>query len=387
MPLGPGNQDLDDVRRAGIVDRPYAGKRGEGRDRARTGPAMATDAGALEHHLAAWILRAAAIPVRWRRRRRRRRRQIGRGCWRHGSQIGDHGADVWLRQKAEAVIHRLAHRPRSGAVAVRVSDRKIGDQILVAPPADAGVLVRRDVEGAPTRRHRAGEFLAVVERECQVSRRMAFAAMRQRLGEIGAPVPFRALGGVGLETPIRIEQRRPEDHRPALVERKHQRIFGSRRAHRRQAEQIGLDRQSIRIGHVGIGRKRHRRIKPRAIAADAAMDRVEKILVAVIADAGLLVGRDVGRIQRAERQFEPEAAGIFLAVLGGVADHAIRGPRHISTALHKARLRESGRNAGGIGAAIIGERHLRAIREGKRTGPAENPKSRDKRNHHDRDHA
>ena len=82
--------------------------------------------------------------------------------------------------------------------------------------------------------------------------------------------------------------------------------------HRRQAEQIGLDRQRIGVGHVGIGGVRHRRIKPCAVAADAAMDRVKKILVAVIADAGFLVGRDVGRIQRAERQPDRQPAGIFL---------------------------------------------------------------------------
>ena len=54
-------------------------------------------------------------------------------------------------------------------------------------------LSRTDVEGAPARGQRAGEFLAVVEREGQIARRMAFAAMRQRFGEIGAAVPFRAL--------------------------------------------------------------------------------------------------------------------------------------------------------------------------------------------------
>ena len=234
---------------------------------------------------------------------------------------------------------------------------------------------------------RTCEFPAVVECECQVSRRMAFAAMRQRFREIGAPVPFRALRGVGRKAAIRIEQDRPEIHRPALVEWKHQRIGGSGRTHRRQTEQIGLDRQRVRIRHIGVGRKRHRRIKPRAVAAGAAMNRVEKILVAVIADAGFFVRRDVGRVQRAERKLEPETAGIFPAALRGVADHAIRRPRQIGAAFDKARLGERSRNAGGVGGLVIRQRHFRAIRERHRAGAADNPDPDRQRNDHDRDNA
>ena len=258
-----------------------------------------------------------------------------------------------------------------------MSDRKIGDEIVVAPAADAGGLVRGDVEGAPARRHRAGEFLAVVQRERQISRRVAFAAMRQRFGEIGAPVPFRTLRRIGLEARIRIEQRRPEAHRPALVERKGQRIGRRRRAHRRQAEQIGLDRQRIGVGHVGVGRIRHRRIKPRAVAADAAMHRVEEILIAVIADAGLLVRRDVGRIERAERQLEAEAAGIFLAARRGVADHAVRRPRQIFAALdQRSPARAPPERRSDWRRLIIRERDLRAVRKGHRAGTADDPDAR-----------
>src|SRR6266850_4158190 len=42
MSLGPGNHDLRDVRCTGIVDCPGAGQCGERRDRAFTGPVMAT---------------------------------------------------------------------------------------------------------------------------------------------------------------------------------------------------------------------------------------------------------------------------------------------------------------------------------------------------------
>ena len=153
--------------------------------------------------------------------------------------------------------------------------------------------------------------------------------------------------------------------------------------HRRQAEQIGLDRQRIGVGDVGVGRVRHRRIKPRAVAPHAAMHRVEKILVAVIADAGFLVRRDVGRIERAEGQLEREAAGIFRAARGGVADHAIRRPREIFAALDEARLGERRRDAGGIGGLVIRQRHLRAAGKRHGAGPAQDPKAGGSHDHHD----
>ena len=212
---------------------------------------------------------------------------------------------------------------------------------------------------------------------------MAFAAMRQRLGEIGAAIPFRAFRRIGLEARIRIEHRRPEAHRPALVERERQRVGGRCRAHRRQAEQIGFDRQRVRIRNVSVGRIRHRRIKPRAVAPDAAMHGVEEILIAVIADAGFLVGRDVGGIKRAERQLEAESAGIFLAARRGVADHAVRRLRQIFATLDNACLRQRGRHTGRIGAAIIRQRHIRAGAERHRAGAADNPDPYDQYYHHD----
>jgi hypothetical protein len=102
----------------------------------------------------------------------------------HRAQIGRHGADVLWHQMVQAAVDRFAHRPRSGAVAVGVADRKIGDEIVVAPATDAGRLVRCDVVGAPARGDGTGKFLAVVQRKRQVSRRVAFAAMGQR-PEIG----------------------------------------------------------------------------------------------------------------------------------------------------------------------------------------------------------
>ena len=48
---------------------------------------------------------------------------------------------------------------------------------------------------------------------------MALAAMRQRFGDVGAPVPFRTLRRPRLERSARREERIPDAHQPALVER------------------------------------------------------------------------------------------------------------------------------------------------------------------------
>jgi hypothetical protein len=114
------------------------------------------------------------------------------------------------------------------------------------------------------------------------------------------------------------------------------------------------------------------------------MDRVEEILIAIVADTGLLVGRDVRRIKSSERHPESQAAGIFLAALSGVANHAIGRVREIGAALDEACLRELDRNAGGIGAAIIRKRHFRAVRKCHRTRTAHDPKACRERNRHDR---
>ena len=119
---------------------------------------------------------------------------------------------------------------------------------------------------------------------------MAFAAMRQGLGEIGAAVPLRRLRGVRRKPGVGIEHKRPERHRPALIIRERQRIGTIGRMRGRQAEEIGLDRERIRIRHIGVGGIGHRRIEPGPVLADAALDGVEKFLIAVVADPGIFIG-------------------------------------------------------------------------------------------------
>ena len=102
---------------------------------------MAADAGAFEHHLAARIGAAPPSLCEAGAGGASVAGRSGDAIARHAAQIGDDGADVFRRQLAEAVVDRFAHRARGGAVAGGVAGREIGDEIVVAPAADAGGLV------------------------------------------------------------------------------------------------------------------------------------------------------------------------------------------------------------------------------------------------------
>src|SRR4029077_2869085 len=115
--------------------------------------------------------------------------------------------------------------------------------LVVAPCADTGSVVGADIEGVPASGQGAGKFISVVERQRQIAWRMAFAAMREGLSDIGASIPFRALRSNGPKSRIFIKKCRPESHQPALVIWKTKSTRQVLRADRRLAEQIGLDRQ------------------------------------------------------------------------------------------------------------------------------------------------
>ena len=104
-----------------------------------------------------------------------------------------------------------------------MTGRQIVGDLAVAPGADAGAAIGGDVERMPSGRHGAGEFAAVVERELQMRGVWEFAAMGQRFGKISAAIPFRAARGVRLKRTFSLKQR-PRAHRPALIERKAQRV-------------------------------------------------------------------------------------------------------------------------------------------------------------------
>src|SRR5271155_1172143 len=103
-----------------------------------------------------------------------------------------------------------------------VPQREIADEVLVRPGTDAARRIAADIVSAPTGGQCAAKLLAIVERKSEISRRVTFAAMRQRFGQVGAAIPLRAFIGMWLKALISIEQGRPNAHRPALIEGKGQ---------------------------------------------------------------------------------------------------------------------------------------------------------------------
>ena len=109
---------------------------------------------------------------------------------------------------------------------------------------------RGDVVGAPAGLHGAGEFLRLFERLDQIARRVAFAAMRQRFGQIGAAVPFRAALAYSARSACR--GLKSSDQTPISqrwLNGKTSVFVGRGGMHGLEAEQIGLDRQRIGVGH------------------------------------------------------------------------------------------------------------------------------------------
>src|ERR1700676_2619840 len=101
-------------------------------------------------------------------------------------------------------------------------------QVRIAPGPDAAAAIGRDVVGAPTGLNCACEFLSVVQRKKEVSRRMALATVAHRFGEVCAAIPLGAALDVGRITLVGIEQYRPDTHETALVEWKRKGIIPRR---------------------------------------------------------------------------------------------------------------------------------------------------------------
>src|SRR5690348_14093763 len=126
-------------------------------------------------------------------------------------------------------------------------------QLTVGPIPNAPDRIGSDVVGLPAFDDRAGKFAAGAQPLEQVSRGVTVAAMTERLGEIRTAVPFRALTGIRLEPPIRVEYEVPEPHQVALIEWKRQIVLRREVSHRFKSEQILLDRQNVFPGQQRIG--------------------------------------------------------------------------------------------------------------------------------------
>ncbi len=306
-----------------------------------------------------------------------------------GLQIGREVVDVGDGELAQAVVDHRFHRAERRAVHHVAALVQIGDQIGPVPGADAVLPGGGDVGCVPgfAEDLRAGQRVARFDREQQVARRVAFGAVAERFGDIGAVADRRAPGFLVMDRVGAEEQDAPAEQDGADVEGEIQGVGDVRGIDRRNRIEIGFDRQHVRLREFRIGGVGHRRVdvfrehQQRVAGRDAVMQGVPELLVGPVADAVGFVGRDVGGIHRAERRDEGEAAGEGLGAGGFVAGHAIGRGGEVFAALHDGDLlrahaggvgfRHGGKGAGRadfgggqIGLADIAQRHARPYREG-----------------------
>ena len=251
----------------------------------------------------------------------------------------------------KTIVDDFGHRAAGRTSVLGMTRRQITLELFVRPAADAPIMIRRDVVGLPALNERSAELALVVEAEHKIARRMTIAAMAERLDEISAAVPIRRLILVRPEPMRRLEQRVPEHHQIALVERKGHVIRRWRGVHGLKAEQVGFDREHVAIREECVGRIGKRGVEMLAIVADSLMQRSQELLVGPVSNTCRRVGRDVRRIDRADhRQLERQASGKGLAARRGVAGRTIARPGEIFAAGHQIGIAEFRGGASGIGA-------------------------------------
>ena len=135
-----------------------------------------------------------------------------------------------------------------------------------------------------------------------VARRMAGAAMAKSFGEICAAVPLRALRGVGLEPAGSKVERPPRAERRAEICRERQIVVGTLRPRGVARHHECIDRLDVFIRHLGEVIVRKCRIQHMPFAVDAIMHRADEFGFSPPADARVGIGRNVRRIDRAERR-------------------------------------------------------------------------------------
>ena len=133
--------------------------------------------------------------------------------------------------------------------------------------------------------------------------------MRRAFDQITAAIPFRALVLIRLEYARPEEGKIPGAHQRAVVQRPAQLRGWWRVSDRRERIEIGPDRQRIGLYHFCEMRVGERGVVTRAVRRDAEAERADKVVIAPGAEAGVTIGRQVRRINAAERGVDTLAAG------------------------------------------------------------------------------
>ncbi len=147
--------------------------------------------------------------------------------------------------------------------------------------------------------------------------------MAEHVHQITAALPRGRASRRCRRNAVAEEQQIPTHHAETDVVGKAQLGLAIDDLHGRQLHDIGVDRVGVRPRHAAIGRVRHGRIEIASVARDAFVQRAPEIVGRPAADAVVRIGRDVGRVDRAEAAFHREAAGERGAARRGVASGAI----------------------------------------------------------------
>src|SRR5260363_96880 len=166
----------------------------------------------------------------------------------------------------------------------------------------------------------------------QIDTGMTHTAMSQPFNEISAAIPLRGLRWVGPEFAVGKKQQTPANQQGAEAERKLHFVGAVGLVNGCLGTQVGINRVRISARNAGITWKWKGWIEKTAIFTAPGVHRPVKIFSAPCANAGLIIWRDVRRIQGAEWRWHRQSAGERLAAARGMACNAIACARQIFTA-------------------------------------------------------
>jgi hypothetical protein len=167
---------------------------------------------------------------------------------------------------------------------------------------------------------------------------MAGAAMANALDEIGAPVPKIVMRGIGLERPSPQEEQVPAYEQRPLVQGERQPVCRRRDMRALAGHEECIEGVVVRVRYqcemvIGEGW-----IKMATPAIDTLAHGASEGLFRPPADAGLGIGRDVGRIDRAERRRHRQSASEGLAIRRRVAAVTVAESSEICAFSHQLRI-------------------------------------------------
>lgn len=265
-------------------------------------------------------------------------------------EVAGDGGEVGVGHVLHAVHHHVGHAAEHRA-ALAAAGTQEADQVGFAPAAQSGPVVAAQALGDPVLQRRAAGQVgrAIARRQglllhAQPTRGMAGATVAKAFDQVGAARQHRVLPGGGLEVlHLGSEGPAPECQRPAHRQRPRDVAGLVGLLHRLHAmHEVGVEGAHVRFADSRVGRVGHRRVERVAGPGHAVAHGTVEVLEAVVADAGLAVRGDVGRVHRADRRFHRQAPGERLAVPGGVAGHAIAGAGQVFTLPDQGRVRRCG---------------------------------------------